>query len=66
MSKGTFIEMKEGKQIKWRSTQMNMVICLPRFGSKEPSPYWEGHKGRVYSNPFPLSIGHLDWSSAST
>jgi hypothetical protein len=23
-------------------------------------------KGRVYSNPFPLSIGHLDWSSASS
>jgi hypothetical protein len=23
-----------------------------------------GHKGRVYFNPFPLSIGHLDRLSA--
>jgi hypothetical protein len=35
MSKGTL----EGKQIEWRSTQINMAICLPRFGSKEPSPH---------------------------
>jgi hypothetical protein len=36
--KGTFRERKEGKQIKWRSIQVKTVICLPRFGSKEPSP----------------------------
>jgi hypothetical protein len=34
------------------------------FGSKEPSPRWGGHKGRVYSNPFRLSIAHLDRLSA--
>jgi hypothetical protein len=62
---GNFRERGKGKQIEWRSTQMNMVICLPRFGSKEPSPRWGGHKGRVYSNPFPLSIGHTDWLSDS-
>jgi hypothetical protein len=45
--------------------QVNTVICLPRFDSKEPNPRWGGHKGRVYSNPFPLSIGHLDRLSAS-
>jgi hypothetical protein len=28
------------------------MICLSRFGSKEPSPRWGDHKGRVYSNPF--------------
>jgi hypothetical protein len=28
-----------GKQIKWRSTQMNTVICLLSFGSKEPNPH---------------------------
>jgi hypothetical protein len=44
--------------------QVNTIICLPRFGSKEPSPHWGGHKGRVYSNPFPLSIGHSDRLSA--
>jgi hypothetical protein len=35
-------------------------FVLPRFGSKEPSPSWGGHKDRVYFNPFPLSNGHLD------
>jgi hypothetical protein len=59
---GNFRERKEGKQIKWRSMQVNTVICLPRFGSKELSLRWGGHKGRVYSNPFPLSIGHTDRS----
>jgi hypothetical protein len=35
-------------------------FVLPRFGSKEPSPRWGGHKVRVSFNPFPLSNGHLD------
>jgi hypothetical protein len=38
-------------------------FVLPRFGSKEPSPRWGGHKDRVYLNPFPLSNGHLDRAS---
>jgi hypothetical protein len=42
--------------------QVNTVIFLPRFGSKEPSPRWGGHKGWVYFKPFPLSIGHTDRS----
>jgi hypothetical protein len=36
------------------------MICLLRFGTKEPSPHWGGHKDRVYFNPFPLSNVHLD------
>jgi hypothetical protein len=39
---------------------MNTAICFPRFGSNEPTPHWGGHKGRVYFNRFPLSVGHLD------
>jgi hypothetical protein len=42
------------------------MICFPRFGSKEPTPRGGGHKDRVYSNPFPLSIGHLDQLSVSS
>jgi hypothetical protein len=61
-----FKEMRGEKQIEWRSTQVNTVICFPRFGSKEPSTCWGGHTGRVYSNHFPLSIGHLDRSNASS
>jgi hypothetical protein len=39
---------------------MTQWFVLPRFGSKEPSPCWGGHKDRVSFNPFPLSNGHLD------
>jgi hypothetical protein len=39
---------------------MTRWFVLPRFGSKEPSPRWGGHKDRVSFNPFPLSNGHLD------
>jgi hypothetical protein len=40
--------------------------CFPRFGSNEPTPRWGGHEGRVFFNPFPLSIDHLDRLSASS
>jgi hypothetical protein len=43
-----------------RNKADDTMICLPRFGSKEPSPRWGGHKDRVSFNPFPLSNGHLD------
>jgi hypothetical protein len=39
---------------------MTQLFVLPRFGSKEPSPRWGGHKDRVSFNSFPLSNGHLD------
>jgi hypothetical protein len=39
---------------------MNTRFVLSRFGSKEPTPRWGGHKDRVSFNPFPLSNGHLD------
>jgi hypothetical protein len=39
---------------------MTLWFVLPRFGSKEPSPRWGGHKDRVSFNHFPLSNGHLD------
>jgi hypothetical protein len=39
---------------------MTRWFVLPRFGSKEPSPRWGGHKDWVSFNPFPLSNGHLD------
>jgi hypothetical protein len=39
---------------------MTRWFILPRFGSKEPSPRWGGHKDRISFNPFPLSNGHLD------
>jgi hypothetical protein len=39
---------------------MTRWFVLPRFGSKEPSPRWGGHKEWVSFNPFPLSNGHLD------
>jgi hypothetical protein len=39
---------------------MTRWFVLPRFGSKEPSPCWGGHKDRVSFNPFPLSNGQLD------
>jgi hypothetical protein len=39
---------------------MTWWFVLPRFGSKEPSPRWGGHKDRVSFNPFSLSNGHLD------
>ena len=57
MSKGTYWARKTNqvKINKW-----TWWFVLPRFGSKEPSPRWGAHKGRVYSNPFPLSNGHLD------
>jgi hypothetical protein len=42
---------------------MTWWFVLPRFGSKEPSPRWGGHKDWVSFNPFPLSNGHLDWVS---
>jgi hypothetical protein len=35
-------------------------FVLPRFGSKEPSPRWRGHKDRFYFKHFPLPNGHLD------
>jgi hypothetical protein len=35
-------------------------FVLLRFGFKEPSPRWGGHKDQVSFNPFPLSNGHLD------
>jgi hypothetical protein len=63
---GNFRERREEKQIEWRSTRVNTMICFLMFGSKEPSPRWGGHKGWIYSNPFPLSIGHLDRLSASS
>jgi hypothetical protein len=47
---------KSTKKIK----RMTWWFVLPRFGSKEPSPRWGGHKDRVSFNPFPLSNGHLD------
>jgi hypothetical protein len=67
---GLALELKSspgerGKQIKWKSSEWTLWFVLPRFGSKEPSPHWGGHKDRVYSNPFPLSNGHLDWVSLS-
>jgi hypothetical protein len=43
-----------------RVTQMNTMICFPRFSSNEPTPRWGGHKGWVFFNPFPLSINHSD------
>jgi hypothetical protein len=46
MSKGTLERGKEGKQIEWRSTQMNTVICLPRFSSKDLVPVEEATKAR--------------------
>jgi hypothetical protein len=49
-------ENKSTKEIE----RMTRWFVLPRFGSKEPSPRWGGHKDRVSSNPFPLSNGHLD------
>jgi hypothetical protein len=39
---------------------MTQWFVLLRFGSKEPSPRWGGHKDQVSFNPFPLSNGHLD------
>jgi hypothetical protein len=42
---------------------MTRWFVLPKFGSKEPSPRWGGHKDRVSFNHFPLSNGHLDWVS---
>jgi hypothetical protein len=42
---------------------MTQWFVLPRFGSKEPSPHWGGHKDRVSFNPSTLSNGHLDWVS---
>jgi hypothetical protein len=39
---------------------MTQWFVLLRFGSKESSPRWGGHKDRVSFNPFPLSNGHLD------
>jgi hypothetical protein len=39
---------------------MTQWFILPRFGSKELSPRWGGHKDWVSFNPFPLSNGHLD------
>jgi hypothetical protein len=39
---------------------MTRWFVLSRFGSKEPSPRWGGHKDRVSFNPFLLSNGHLD------
>jgi hypothetical protein len=44
---------------------MTRWFVLPRFGSKEPSPRWGGHKDRVYFNPFPLLNGHLDLGMAA-
>ena len=39
---------------------MTRWFVLPRFGSRELSPRWGGHKDRVSFNPFPLSNSHLD------
>jgi hypothetical protein len=39
---------------------MTRWFILPRFGSKEPSPRWGGHKDWASFNPFPLLNGHLD------
>jgi hypothetical protein len=50
---------REG-QVKWKKSEWTQWFVLPRFGSKEPSPRWGGHKDRVSFNPFPLSNGHLD------
>jgi hypothetical protein len=36
------------------------MICFTEVRSKELSTRRGGHKDRVYSNPFPLSNGHLD------
>jgi hypothetical protein len=52
--------VERGKQIKWKTSEWTRWFVLPRFGSKEPSPRWGGHKDRVSFNPFPLSNGHLD------
>jgi hypothetical protein len=49
-----------GKQIKWKSSEWTRWFVLPRFGSKELTPCWGGHKDRVSFNHFPLLIGHLD------
>jgi hypothetical protein len=55
LERGKRENKSNGNQHKW-----TWWFVLPRFGSKEPSPRWGGHKGRVYFNPFPLSNGHLD------
>jgi hypothetical protein len=55
--------VERGKQIKWKTSEWTRWFVLPRFGSKEPSPRWGGHKDRVSFNPFTLSNSHLDWVS---
>jgi hypothetical protein len=57
---------RKNQIVRWRSTQMNTTICFPRFDSNEPTPRWEGHKGRVFFNPFPLLIDQLNRLSASS
>jgi hypothetical protein len=57
MSKGTFRERKDGKTNQVKITKMNMVICLPRFGSKEPSPVEEATKaGSIPTLSFSQSV----------
>jgi hypothetical protein len=60
VSKETLERGKRGQTNQAKINASEHGFVLPRFGSKEPSPRWGGHKGRVYSNPFPLSNGHLD------
>jgi hypothetical protein len=58
------IKSKSGREGENKSTKrikrMTRWFVLPRFGSKEPSPHWGGHKDRISFNPFRLSNGHLD------
>jgi hypothetical protein len=55
-----FESKREGEKNHKQMKRMTRWFVLPRFGSKEPSPRWGGHKDRVSFNPFPLSNGHLD------
>jgi hypothetical protein len=60
ISKETLERVKRENKSNENQHKWTRWFVLPRFGSKEPSPRWGGHKGWVYSNPFPLSNGHLD------
>ena len=52
LDRGNKLNKNQGEWTRW--------FVLLRFGSKQPSPRWGGHKDRVYFNPFPLSNGHLN------
>jgi hypothetical protein len=62
MSKETFREMKGGEtnRVEINTNEHGDLFIEVRF--QRTYSRWVGHKGRVYSNPFPLSIGHTDRS----